>query len=188
MATEFAEKTVAYVYSTGYQPIMKHSHLPIALLFLLVLSGCATLSGRDSPSVSVVGLNVLPSEGLELRFALKLRVQNPNETPLGYDGLSVKLNLDGRGVASGVSNESGEIQRFSDKVLTVPVSISAFAAFRQLLARAKDSQAEEGALTQAIEYSLSGKLGAVSGGLGVTRFSDKGALDFFATGQEKMSE
>ncbi|MDB4224892.1 LEA type 2 family protein, partial [Granulosicoccus sp.] len=160
----------------------------IALLLLIVLSGCATLSGRDAPSVSVVGLNVLPSEGLELRFALKLRVQNPNETPLAYDGLSVKLDLDGRGVASGVSNESGEIQRFSDKVLTVPVSISAFAAIRQLLARAKDSQADGNALTQAIEYSLRGKLGAVSGGSGATRFSDKGALDFFATGQEKLSE
>lgn len=168
--------------------MMKHSCLPIALLLLIVLSGCATLSGRDAPSVSVVGLNVLPSEGLELRFALKLRVQNPNETPLAYDGLSVKLDLDGRGVASGVSNESGEIQRFSDKVLTVPVSISAFAAIRQLLARAKDSQANGNALTQAIEYSLRGKLGAVSGGSGATRFSDKGALDFFATGQEKLSE
>jgi len=41
------------------------------------LSGCATLPSNDGPSVRVVGLEPLPSEGLEVRFALKLRVQKP---------------------------------------------------------------------------------------------------------------
>ena len=152
------------------------------LLFAL-LSGCATLSGGDAPNVRVVGLEPLPSEGLEVRFALKLRVQNPNENALQYDGMSVNLDLDGRGLASGVSNVSGEIPRFSDAVLTVPVSISAFSAIRQLWARAGDMQGRGGALGQPIVYSLKGKLGA-SGGSGVTRFSDKGELNMFASEDE----
>jgi len=97
----------------------------LTLLLIQHLGGCATLSGGDSPNVSIVGLEPLPSEGLEVRFELSLRVQNPNESALAYDGISVKLDLDDRGVASGVSDTAGEISRFSDAVLTVPVSISA---------------------------------------------------------------
>ena len=163
---------------------MKSFRVSLAVLFLCLFSGCATLQGRDAPSVQVVGLNALPSAGLELRFALKIRVQNPNETTLAYDGFSVKLDLDGRGVASGVSNESGEIERFSEQVLTVPVTISAFAALRQLLGHVTDSRSDSEAPGQPIVYSLSGKLGAAQGGSAATRFVDRGELDLFSAGAD----
>lgn len=156
---------------------------PIVAIFITLLGGCATLSGGDGPNVQVVGMEALPSEGLEVRFALKLRVQNPNETPLMYDGMSVRLDLDGQGLASGVSNTSGEIPRFSDAVLTVPVSISAFSVVRQLLARA-DAMQGEGTVNQPIAYSLKGKLGAPEGSFGAVRFSDKGDLNIFAPDNE----
>ena len=157
--------------------------LPIVAIFIILLGGCATLSGGDGPNVQVVGMEALPSEGLEVRFALKLRVQNPNETPLMYDGMSVRLDLDGRGLANGVSNTSGEIPRFSDAVLTVPVSISAFSVVRQLLARA-DAMQGEGTVNQPIAYSLKGKLGAPEGSFGAVRFSDMGDLTIFASDKE----
>lgn len=157
------------------------------LLLLAFINGCATVTGRDAPSVRVVGLEPLPSEGLELRFALKLRVQNPNSAPLSYDGMSVNLDLDGRGLASGVSNESGEIPRFSDTVLTVPVSISAFSAFRQLLARVNDTQDEGMALKQPIAYSLKGKLGSAGSSM-ATRFKDQGEMDLFSSGNNKKPD
>lgn len=100
-----------------------------------------------------------------------------------YDGMSVRLDLDGRGLASGVSNTSGEIPRFSDAVLTVPVSISAFSVVRQLLARANAMEGE-GTVNQPIAYSLKGKLGALEGSFGAVRFSDKGDLSIFAADVE----
>jgi len=155
----------------------------VLLVFLLVASvtGCATLSGSDAPNVRVVGIEPLPSEGLEVRFALKLRVQNPNESALMYDGMSVNLDLDGRGLASGVSNAAGEIPRFSEALLTVPVSISAFSAIRQLLARAGNSQSTGSSLNQPIAYTLKGKMGAPEGSLRTIRFSDKGELNLFSS-------
>ena len=45
----------------------------------LAATACASLSGSDPPRVSVAGIEALPGEGLELRFLVKLRVQNPNE-------------------------------------------------------------------------------------------------------------
>jgi len=158
---------------------MSRLHVLLIPLLFALLTGCATLPGSDGPNVRVVGLEPLPSEGLEVRFALKLRVQNPNESSLFYDGMSVSLDLDGRGLASGVSDASGEIPRFSDAVLTVPVSISAFSVMRQLWARVEDSQRTNNALSEPLVYRLRGKLGAPEGSFRAIRFSDKGELNFF---------
>jgi len=153
----------------------------IPLLLVLALSGgCANLPiGDDAPDVRVVGLEPLPTEGLEIRFALKLRVQNPNDSALAYDGMSVNLDLNGQGIASGVSNRTGEIPRFSEEVLTIPVTISAFSIVRQLLARSGETSGS--ALAQPIGYTLKGKLGAVAGKFGATRFSDEGELNLFSS-------
>ena len=150
------------------------------LLALAYSSGCANLPiGSDSPNVRVVGLEPLPTEGLEIRFALKLRVQNPNESALAYDGLSVSLDLDGQGLASGVSSSIGEIPRFGEEVLTIPVTISAFSLVRQLLSRTGETAGN--ALSQPLTYTLKGKLGAAAGQFGAIRFSDEGELDLFST-------
>lgn len=166
---------------------MNRYTIAILPLLILLISGCATLSGADAANVRVVGFEPLPNEGFEVRFALKLRVQNPNESALSYDGLSVNLDLDGKGLASGVSNVAGEIPRFSDAVLTVPVSISAFSVVRQLLALAGGAQGDESATAkQPINYVLKGKLGAAKGSLAATRFSDRGELDIFSSGSNEQ--
>ena len=157
------------------------------LVLSTFLGGCATLSGVDAPNVRVVGLEPLPSEELEIRFTLKLRVQNPNESTLLYDGMSVRLELDGQGIASGVSDAAGEIPRFSDAVLTVPVSISAFSVARQFLTRAK-KQGTDSEFGQPVTYKLTGKLGAPEGSIGATRFSDSGELDLFSTEDSETSQ
>lgn len=161
--------------------------LPILLACLI--TGCATLSGRDSPDVRIVGLEPLPSEGLELRFALKMRVINPNDTSISFDGLAVKLNLDGRGLASGVSDAKGEIPRFGEQVLTIPVSISAFSAMRQILSRVGENPDDQANLKKPISYSLSGKLGGGAGVVNSVRFATTGELDLFSdTSNEPQSE
>ncbi len=149
------------------------------ILLVYLLSGCATLAGRDSPDVRIVGLEPLPTEGLEIRFALKMRVINPNDTPINFDGLSVRLDLDGSGLASGVSDVKGEIPRFSEQVLTLPVSISALSAARQLFSRATAAGNSDGSEAAPVSYSLSGKLGNSAGG-GALRFSSSGELDIFS--------
>lgn len=140
---------------------------------LLALAGaCALVQPQDSPVVRVVGLTPLPSEGMELRFGLRLRVQNPNDGPIGYDGIAVSLDLDGRGLASGVSNASGTIDRFGEAVIEVPVTVSLFSALREAWTRLGDL--ERGRAPAQIPYSLTGKLGG--GDFGAVRFSSEGVL------------
>ena len=140
----------------------------LAIAVLCALSGCAAVGARDPVRVHLVGLEPLPGQGLELRFAVKLRVQNPNETAIDYDGVALELTVNRKSLATGVSDEKGSVPRFGETVIAVPVTISAFAALRQALGIA------EGDSLDNIPYALSGKL--AGGPFGVFRFSDEGTL------------
>jgi LEA14-like dessication related protein len=139
-------------------------------LLMLTLTGCAAFFKHDPLNVLVAGIQPLPGEGLELRMAVKLRVQNPNDRPLDYDGIALELEINGRNLASGVSDASGTIPRFGETVLSVPMTISAFSAARQALGLAEHIGMDE------VPYVLRGKL---AGGrtFGTQRFVEKGTLD-----------
>ena len=140
-----------------------------ALLLTLLLAGCAALSTRDPLNVQVAGIQPLPGEGLELRMAVKLRIQNPHDLALDYDGVALDLEVNGRRLASGVSDARGSVPRFGEKVLSVPMTVSAFSAARQALGLAEHIGMDE------VPYVLRGKL---AGGLfGTQRFVEKGTLD-----------
>ena len=142
--------------------------LAVAAVPLWAASGCAMMPGVEPPRVNVVGLEKLPGEGMELRFGVKLRVQNPNASAIEYDGLSVELDLNGRALASGVSADKGTVPRFGETVITVPVSVSAVAAMRQLLAFA------DGTARAELPYAVRGRLGG--GVFGSVRFASEGSL------------
>ncbi|WP_417779068.1 LEA type 2 family protein [Stutzerimonas xanthomarina] len=138
-------------------------------MLTLTLGACAAFSQRDPLNVQVAGIQPLPGEGLELRMAVKLRIQNPNDRALDYDGVALDLEINGRRLASGVSDAQGSVPRFGETVLSVPVTISAFSAARQALGLAEHIGMDK------VPYVLRGKL---AGGLfGTQRFVEKGTLD-----------
>ena len=142
-------------------------------LILLSLSACALFPDRDALHINVVGIEPLQSQDLEVRFAVKLRVQNPNETAIDYNGVALDLEVNGRPLAAGVSDQQGSIPRFSETVLTVPVSVSAFSVLRQTLGLSQTQSLNN------LPYVLRGKL---AGGLfGTVRFVDRGTLDLPTT-------
>lgn len=147
----------------------------LAGLLLLALGGCAGVGARDPLNIHVVGLEPLPGEGLEMRFALKLRLQNPNDSALPYKGVAIELRVNERALASGVSDQRGSVPGFGEALLVVPVSISAFAAVRQALGLAEHARLDR------LPYVLRGKLGGAP--WGSRRFSDSGTLDLSALGR-----
>jgi LEA14-like dessication related protein len=98
-------------------------HFPSALrvvalgLLALLISACASLLPGDPPKVDVVGVQPLAGQGMELRMLVRLRVLNPNDTPIEYDGLFVEMDVRGKRFASGVSDARGTIPRFGEAVL-----------------------------------------------------------------------
>lgn len=138
------------------------------------LAGCAGLRGQEPVRVNVVGLEPLPGEGMEVRMAVKLRVQNPNDTALDFDGLWIELDVRGAPFASGVSGERGSIGRFGELVVSVPVSVSALAVLRQVLGLASAAGSASPASAR-VDYALRGRLAGP--GIGGMRFASSGEID-----------
>jgi hypothetical protein len=140
----------------------------LACGLLLGLGACSSLVPRDPLHIDLVGLEPLPGEGLEMRFSVKLRIQNPNDDAINYHGVALQLDINQQPLASGVSNQSGQVPRFGETVISVPVSISAYSVMRQAWGVSGYKPGQD------LPYALRGKL---AGGLfGTRRFSDSGTL------------
>lgn len=144
-----------------------------ALLLLLfgvlgALQGCAGVMGHEPPRIHVVGIERIAGEGFELRFTLKLRVQNPNSHAIQWEGLAVDLDVNGRPLATGVSADSGSVAAYGESVVALPVTVNAVAAVRQMLGLLDGTPRGE------MPYNLRGRLGG--GPMGGLRFSTQGTL------------
>ena len=121
------------------------------LLVALTLSACASLMPGDPPRVDVVGVMPLQGQGMELRMLVQLRVINPNDAPIDYDGVYVEMDVRGQRFASGVSDARGTVPRFGEAVISVPMTVPAFAMLRQALGVAQGD-------ISTVKYAVSGKL------------------------------
>ncbi len=138
----------------------------VALPALLALSACAALSPRDPLVIDVAGIEQVPGEGMELNLAVRIRVQNPNDTAVQYNGIALALDVNGRRLASGVSDDVGTVPRYGQTILTIPVTISAFDVARQVYGAVHADDPSE------VRYEVRGKL--EGGLLGTRRFEDRG--------------
>ncbi len=139
-------------------------------ILALSLAACATLPQRDPPQITVAGVEPLQGQGLELRLLVKLRVQNPNDAPIDYDGVYVKLDVQDKTFATGVSDARGSVPRFGEALIQVPVTVSAFRMARQVVGAM--GAIEGGKAMDKVRYDLSGKFSG--SGFRSVRFGSKG--------------
>lgn len=153
-------------------PIMTLAHRLRLLLLVassLLLGGCATLPESDPLQITVAGIAPLEGQNMELRLLVKLRVQNPNDVPVQYNGVSLTMDVQGKTFASGVADATGAVPRFGEAVLEVPVTISAFRMARQAMGLAT------GGPIRRIDYEMRGKL--AGGAFRSVRFAANGSFD-----------
>lgn len=137
------------------------------VLAAMLAYGCASLPSHDPLQVAVAGIESLPGEGMELRLLVKLRVQNPNDSPIEFDGVALNLDVQGRDFASGVSSQAGTVPRFGETVVTVPVTVSMLRMARQVMGML------DGKPVDRITYSMRGKLHGAHA-FGTQRFRSSG--------------
>lgn len=147
-----------------------------ALLAAALLSGCAGLTGQYAPRVYLAGIDSLPGEGLELRFMLKLRIQNPSDGDLRYEGVWAEVELRGQPLASGGAPVAGVVPRFGEAVVMVPVTASGLNIARQVIGLLRSSRDGNG--VGMVAYALRGRLGGT--GLGGGSFESSGEIDLRA--------
>ncbi|EED32147.1 hypothetical protein NOR53_3117 [gamma proteobacterium NOR5-3] len=154
------------------------SVLRITLAFLfssLLLSGCASIGvlDFDDPEIELLALEPLPSQGMEARFLVKLRIVNPNAIPLEVDGMAYDVFIRDSKILSGVSNEGLKVAAYSESVAKLEVAAGMFgslALIRDLLSNPADG---------GLPYKLNAKLSR-SGLGGAIRVSREGTIDLNA--------
>jgi LEA14-like dessication related protein len=135
----------------------------------ILLSACAALQRTDPLQVTVAGIEPMQGQGMELRMLVKLRIQNPNDAPIEYDGVALKIDVQGKTFATGVSDESGSVPRFGESVISVPVTTSAMRMVHQAFGMMGGKKFEK------ITYSLTGKLNGPT--FSSVRFETTGDLE-----------
>lgn len=134
---------------------------------LLAAAGCATLGGREPVEVHVASITPLPSTAFEHRLRVDLRLRNPNDRAYEIDGLRFVLDVNGRRLASGVSNESATLPRLGEVVVPVTTTTSLLDVVNQIVAFAGRPQPQ-------FEYRLRGKL-FLAGLWGTIEFEREGS-------------
>lgn len=137
---------------------------------VLLLGGCASLQRHEPIQVIIAGVEPLQGEGLEMRMLLKLRIQNPNDQPLDFNGVSVRMDVQGKRFATGVSDAVGSVPRFGEAIVGVPVSISLFHIARQAVGVMTNGYRDK------LPYEVSGELAGPA--FDSVRFKSNGELKF----------
>jgi len=131
------------------QPLLKSLAV---LLIALLASACAGLGPYpETPRVSLVSIQPKEMTLFEQRFAVQLRVLNPNATAIPVQGLSYALEVNEREFAYGVNPQSIEIPAFGEALLDVEISSNLLSVVRQL-------QSMSGETRNTLVYRLAGKI------------------------------
>ena len=126
--------------------------LLVLALAAVTMVGCASLAQTDPIQVTVAGIESLAGEGFEARMLVKLRVQNPNDQSIEYNGVYVRLDVMNNVFATGVSGTTGTVPRYGEAVISVPVTISMLRMAHQVLSLL------DGTSMDRVTYKMSGKL------------------------------
>ncbi len=113
------------------------------IVFAMGVAGCATvLPDLDPPKVSIENIRSLPATDSGPRFEISLRIVNPNQMSLDIAGISYSMDLLGKEVISGVTNEVPVIEGYTEEVVTLEAGINLFEVLR-LIGSLGRSQADE---------------------------------------------
>lgn len=122
-------------------------HRGLALAACLLLAGCAALRpGFETPTVTISGLRVVPSNNPIPTFEIGLRVVNPNPDRLKLRGVAYSVTLEGREIVTGAGTDLPAIPAYGEGQFTVTAQASVAESFRlltDLMARPQDRLAYE---------------------------------------------
>jgi LEA14-like dessication related protein len=130
-------------------------HLIFVLVAIAAVAGCAATQPRLEP-LSVTLADIRPAQIglLEQEYAIKIRVQNPNNADIRIDGLSYQIDLNGKPFAKGVSRQSTSVAALSEVVLDATAVGNLGSIISQVV------QIQKSGPPEGFSYRLKGKLGS----------------------------
>jgi len=141
----------------------------VILACLLGLSACAGWGVREPLNVTIADITPLEMTVLEQRYTVKVRLLNPNDAEIAFDGVAFDLEINGKPFAKGVSSRGG-VPRFGEAVIEMQVVSGLQNILRQIAQLQKGDRA-------GFTYRIKGRLHS-TGGFGFIPFDTKGEFAF----------
>ena len=136
------------------EPTVMRNTLTALACALIFASGCAQGGVFGTPEPPIITLaNLMPvgASPFEARIRADLRIQNPNDFDVGFDGLRFDLEVNEQPFLSGVSDEQFTLPRLGEAVVSVEGTATTLALWRQIRGLASDPGA-------GLSYRLKGRL------------------------------
>ncbi|HAV12204.1 MAG TPA: hypothetical protein DCX06_01740 [Opitutae bacterium] len=146
------------------------AQLPVIILILSFLSGCATIDrDYEKPKIDVVGITKSETDTAALQFTIQLRIVNPNADTLRLKGLYYELSIEDIDLITGTANNIPAIEGYSDAVVSVSSAAGIIGSVRLaslMINEPRDSW----------QYRLKAKLGTTSKWLPSTTVVETGKI------------
>ncbi len=140
----------------------------------LLASGCSTLTGSiETPTVKLIGLQLIEAGLLEQRYKLTRRINNPNAISLPIKGISYSVRLAGVDFASGQTPKAFRIASYDDSEVDIDVSTNLLDTVRRLRDWFNGSPTS-------MDYELNGKVQVNLPFVGAVPFSETGSISLGA--------
>jgi LEA14-like dessication related protein len=140
----------------------------VAWLALAVgLAGCSLFAHWQTPTLSVVSIQLGHSDLFQQHLQVRMSVHNPNDRELPVEGLSYSLEVNGEECAHGESGASFLVPALGDAEFDMNVTANAAAALLRMFARGNAAP---------VAYRIHGKVQLSSGLLRSVPFDQQGEL------------
>lgn len=127
--------------------------LILAAAAAMTLGGCAGIRpGYERPSLTLDSFRAIPSEGMTPRFALGLRVVNPNPAPLPLRGMSYNVAIEGYRIITGVAGDLETVPAYGESVIELQAGIDLISGLRLINDLLQDTRREN------VRYNLKARL------------------------------
>ena len=119
-----------------------------SIVIFLILSGCAGWGKRlEPPRITLSNFNVQEIKIFESVFSIEMRVFNTNEIPMEIKGINCDLELNGKRLATGVTNVKITIPSYDTAIIPMTLYSSVLDVVNVLRSLAK---------TEKLDYKLTG--------------------------------
>lgn len=119
----------------------------------MILGGCAGVRpGYERPSLTLDSFRAIPSDGMTPRFALGLRVVNPNPAPLPLRGMSYNVAIEGHRIVTGVAGDLETVPAYGESVIELQAGIDLISGLRLINDLIQDTRREN------VRYNLKARL------------------------------
>lgn len=106
----------------------------VSLCFFMMMAGCAALNpALKDPDVKLVGLRVLPSQGIFQRtIALDLSIYNPNKQELSVRSIDYAIDIETIKLLKGTNTQVPALKGLAETPVTMEFSVDIIQAVRLL--------------------------------------------------------